>query len=578
LFVFWDFLFEIYISYGPEKSKIYQGNLLDNNNRFVPVEIRISAGSWDDKDVWYVVCRDVKDRLDMEQERDRLAKAVEQTTESIVITNSDGLIIYTNQAFCKLTGYSKEEVLGSNPRILKSGNHDEAFYKQLWETISRGETWNGRFENSNKNGSIFIEEASISPMRDEDGVITNYIGVKRDISSEVALELKLRDSQKMEAIGTLAGGIAHDFNNILYALLGYGQLALDDIPTDHPAHIPVQEICKAGERATDLVDKMLTFGRRADAGREVISLKPVIEEALGLARASLPSTIEFNINLEDGCPFVEANQTQIHQVVLNLCTNAEHALRDRSGTLDVSLQHCQTGVDEQREYSSLPPGSWLCLEISDTGSGMEQAVLDRIFEPYFTTKKPHEGTGLGLATAHGIIKSHKGQVFVTSTVGQGSSFKIFLPESSQKGLSNTDLSETDNVGDVKCQSSQGNIMVIDDEQMIVDILCKTLPRLGYEVSGFTEGIKALEVFRSSPEAFDLVITDQTMPHITGFEVAGELLNMRPDLPIILTTGYADQAGENNAIEIGISKFVPKPLKISELSQLVDELLGETVQV
>jgi len=559
-----------------KKSSVQEGKLLGEDNRQVPVEIHVSAGHWEGNDVWYVTCRDVRERRDMERERNRLAKAIDQTTESIVITKACGAIIYTNPAFSKLTGYTKEEILGKNPRILKSGQQSAAYYSQLWATITSGQTWSGRLENCRKDGTVFIEEGSISPMRDETGSITHFVGVKRDVSLEVDLELKLRDSQKMEAIGTLAGGIAHDFNNILYALLGYGQLALDDIPEDHPARLPVQEICKAGERATDLVDKMLTFGRRADAGQEIISLKPVVEEALGLARASLPATIEFKINLQDECSPVLANQTQIHQVVLNLCTNAEYALRNTGGILKVTLEELQMPSQEHANFPDLPAGNWMCLEIADTGVGMNKAVVDRIFEPYFTTKKAHEGTGLGLATAHGIINSHQGHIFVNSSPGQGSTFTIFLPVSSEDVVVDVEKKETPGKKVVENSSGLGNIMIIDDEQMIVDIMCKTLPRMGYEVAGFTEGIKALEVFRVSPSAFDLVITDQTMPQITGFEVAAELLSIRPDLPIILTTGYADMATKENARMSGIKKFLPKPLKISELSEIVADLLGETV--
>ncbi len=565
-------------SQSGEMRKSYQGKLLDKNNRLVPVEICVSKGLWDDNDVWYVTCRDVSEHQAMERERNHLARAVEQTSESIVITNAEGSITYVNPAFTKLTGYSREEVLGANPRILKSGQHSREFYSDLWGSIRQGITWNGRIENKRKDGSIFIEEASISAMKNDDGIITHFIAVKRDVSGEIDLENKLRESQKLEAIGTLAGGIAHDFNNILYALLGYGQLALDDISEDHPARIPLQEICKAGERATDLVDKMLTFGRRADSGREVLALKPVIEEALGLARASLPATIEFNLDLQDNCPAVLANPTQMHQVVLNLCTNAEYALRNTSGTLSISLKECQTGMDEAQKYANLPSGKWLSLTVSDTGVGMDQAVVDRIFEPYFTTKKAHEGTGLGLATAHGIIKSHDGHIYVDSTPGQGTSICIFLPVSMETvpNIEEPPVSENPEPGEKNLR--QGNILIIDDEEMIVEILCKALPRMGHEVAGFTEGIKALEVFRASPNAFDLVITDQTMPHITGFELAAELLSIRPDLPIVLTTGYSEQAGKKQAENIGISRLVSKPLKISELSEIVNDLLGKTVKL
>ncbi len=544
-----------------------QSRLRGENGTLIPVEVKVRDIQWSGCSAFVLSCRDITNQLVAEKERDRLVTAIEQTADAIIITNSSGSIQYTNPAFSKLTGYTADEVLGANPRILKSKQHDHAFYRQMWATIRRGEIWKGRLINRKKSGEEYWEVATISPVLDSSGIITHYVGVKRDITDELKLEERLRQSQKLEAIGTLAGGIAHDFNNILYALLGNSQLALDDIPEDHSAHLPLTEIVKAGERGSALVSKMLAFGQRAEGKKEIKPLHPIIQEVMELVRASLPATVTIRMDLDQKCPEIQLDETQIHQVVLNLCTNAAHAMGGAGGVLSLELKRTGVLEDSYEEMNGVTTGDYLLLSISDTGVGMEASVVARIFEPYFTTKKPNEGTGLGLASVHGIVRNHQGWILVESAPGQGTTFKIFFPVA-KKGS----LPEDKAVPKPLLPEGNARVMVVDDEKMITDVVVRGLNKFGFKVTGFLDGIEALEVFREDPFAYDLVITDQTMPNITGFELAAHLSSIRPDLPIILSTGYSGSVNEAEMQMAGISHFMSKPLKITKLAELLCAVL------
>ncbi len=505
-----------------------------------------------------------QEALNADRPTDRLSIAIDHLAEGIMITDAEGRIEYTNPAFTKITGYRREEVLGQNPRILKSGQHPDSFYEEMWNTVLRGETWTGRFQNRRKDGVIILEEARISPVRNHAGEITHYVAVKRDVTSEVAMEKKLRESQKLEAIGTLAGGIAHDFNNILYALLGYAQLAEDELEPGTDAHQYLHEIIKAGERASSLVAKMLAFGQRAATSQSEVCLKDVVLETLGLMRASLPATIAIETDLPEDCSFVLADPTQMQQVILNLCTNAGYAMRDTGGTLRVEIDAIVDRFGADRPPNPAP-GFWARLRVSDTGAGIDPAMAERIFEPYFTTKKSNEGTGLGLAIVHGIVKNHGGEISVESEVDRGTTFTILLPSAVAAGK--TRGMEPDR------QDVRGNarVLVVDDEEMIVDVAVRGLTRLGFEVVGMTDGVEAVEVFRRDPMGFDAVVTDQTMPGITGLELAAQMLAIRPDLPLILTTGYCCGDGEAKMREVGIRRLLTKPLRIRDLGEALEEL-------
>ncbi len=549
-----------------DKNPANQCRLKVRNNQLLPVEVKVRAIQWNNDQAYLIACRDITEQLIIEKERNRLETAIEQTADGILITDSSGAIQYTNPAFSSMTGYSSSEVLGANPSILKSNRHDSDFYDQMWSTIRRGVTWQGRVANRTKSGDEYWQVATISPVLDPSGIITHFVGVQRDITSELKLEERLRQSQKLEAIGTLAGGIAHDFNNILYALLGNSQLALDDIPPEHPAYLPMTEIVKAGERGSALVAKMLAFGQRSEKQRMIKPLQPIIREVMELVRASLPTTICIELNLAENCPEAMLDDTQIHQAVLNLCTNSAYAMREAGGVLSLELMPMTVRENTPEVINGVLPGEYLKLTVRDNGVGMAEAVLSRIFEPYFTTKQSDEGTGLGLASVHGIVSNHDGKILVESTPGKGTVFNLFFPAAIGKGAEDTDEFNIE-----KAVRGSSRVMIVDDERMIIDVVNRGLTKLGFEVSGFTDVVEALEVFRKDPFAFDVVITDQTMPEISGFELATQVSSLRPDLPIILSTGYSETVCDQNLKQAGVSHFMPKPLRIKDLAALLCQL-------
>src|SRR5262249_14632886 len=375
------------------------------------------------------------------------------------------------------------------------------------------------------------------------------------ISERKRLEAQLRQAQKMEAIGTLAGGIAHDFNNILTAILGYTELALDDIRHEGHAWRYLHEVHKAGLRAKTLVQQILTFSRRTEQLRIPVQLPVLLEEALALLRASLPSTIEIHQAITQDVGPVLADPTQLHQVLLNLCANAAHAMRETGGRLEVRLE--AVDVDEQvtAQQPELQPGPYVCITVTDTGHGMTPEIMERIFEPFFTTKGPGEGTGMGLALVHGIITNHGGTVLVASIVGQGTTFTVYLPCSADLGQAQAAL-EGSLLTDIPTGAER--VLLVDDEVALVHLGEAILRRLGYEVVACTSSTEALEVFRVAPQRFDLVITDQTMPHMTGERLAQALRHLRPDIPIILCTGFSHAMHAERAPELRIDAFLMKP--------------------
>ncbi len=508
------------------------------------------------------VDKDITEHKQAEEERVRLATAIEQAAESVVITDRDGTIQYVNPAFESITGYCRQEAVGHNPRKLKSGKHRKEFYADLWNTIASGKVWRGHFINKNKNGTLYEEEATISPIKNTSGEIINFVAVKRDVTEEIKLEDKLRQVQKMEAIGTLAGGIAHDFNNILSAIIGYTELAEYEIPEGSKTREKLKEVLKAGRRAKDLVKQILAFSRQGDQERKPLQISHIVKEALKLLRASLPTTIEIRRNIEPYTGIIEADPTQIHQVLMNLCTNAAHAMNNKGGMLEVGIRNVEVeNEDIGLEYPNVPPGHYVMLTIRDTGHGMSAGVVERIFDPYFTTKEKGEGTGLGLAVVHGIVKSYGGAITVYSEIGKGSTFNIYLPAIEKK------VEEEKETGEAIPTGHQ-RILFVDDEPALVDIGKKMLEHLGHEVIIRTSSLEALEAFRNNPERFDLVISDKTMPQMTGFDLARELKQIRPDIPIILCTGFSDTTDSDKAKAMGISGLVMKPIVMREMAETI----------
>ena len=507
---------------------------------------------------------DITENRRAEDEIIKLSEAIAQLEEIVVITDANGIILYANPAFERITGYPEEKTIGQKPSMLKSGVHDEQFYSELWRTISEGKRWSGNLTNKRIDDSHFTASCSISPVKNREGEITNYVWISRDITKEIFLKKSIEQAQKMEAVGTLAGGIAHDFNNILTSVLGFTELALNDVEKDSIQEERLQAVYSAGRRAKDLVKQILTFARKTDEETKPIQVNIILKEALKLLRPTIPTTIEIRQDLRSDSQIMGA-PTHVHQIIMNLCTNAAQAMEDEGGIMTVSLKDVRLAQEFTKKHLGMTPGDFLELKISDTGKGIHPKILGSIFEPYFTTKAKGEGTGMGLATVHGIVKKYQGEILVSSKLNKGTEFTVYLPVCRKKAPS-----KKYSFGDLP--GGDENILIVDDEIQVAKITGLSLGRLGYNVTTLTSSLEALEVFESNPDAFDLVITDMTMPGMTGDRLTSKLLNIRPELPVILCTGYAKKFAGKEANIKGVRAFAYKPVTSSDLAGLVRRVL------
>jgi PAS domain S-box-containing protein len=387
-------------------------------------------------------------------------------------------------------------------------------------------------------------------------------------AEKLELQMQLRHTHKMQAIGTLAGGITHDFNNILSPIVGYTELAISSLAKDRKERAYLKEVLKATDRAENLVKQILYFGHKGPDKRSPIKLQPVINDVLRLLRSTLPASIEIRQLLYASCGPTMADPTQIHQIIINLCTNAHHAMEGAGGTIEVRLDEVDISADNAKEHNELELGKYLRMTVEDTGEGMDSSVLERIFDPYFTTKEQDKGTGLGLSIAHGIAKHCGGDIEVESEPGKGSSFHVYLPRTAE-----ICHIEHDKPTPVSLQKGDEHILLVDDEESIVGVEKLVLKALGYRITNSTSSPDAVELFRKHPEEFDLVITDQSMPKMTGLELAKNMIRIRPDIPIILRTGLVNSDLEKKAKEIGIRKVLGKPLTQSRISKGIRDVLN-----
>jgi len=497
----------------------------------------------------------------------KFAAVIEQTEDEVVITDENGIIQYVNPAFEKNSGYTRDELLGSRPSIFKSGIHEESLYRELWSTIENKRTWKGQFYNKLKGGDIVLHDAAITPIVDAEGNISAYVSIQRDITEKVRTEQRLQQLQKMEALGTLAGGIAHDFNNILGALMGFAELVKESLPEQSESYRRQDQVIKASLRAKKLIEQILLFSRQEE--KEIKPVQPhfIITEALKLIRASIPSTIEIKQSIPNNLGYVVADSTHIHQIVMNLCTNAYHAMRDAGGILDVTLSKLDISEgDSSFSRIGLAAGRYMVLEVSDTGHGIPPEMIEKIFNPYFTTKEKSEGTGLGLSVVHGIVKNYGGVIKVYSDPGLGTNIRIYLPRVEM------DVSSERKNEPGPLRGGEEHIMVVDDEPSMLEMMEITLHSLGYRVSSFTDSYEAVEAFESEPDRFDLIITDVTMPHLTGLDLTARIYTIKPGMPIILCTGFSELTTKERAESLGIKNFLLKPVLRRDLSEAIRKAL------
>ena len=487
----------------------------------------------------------------LRESEEKYRSAMEANPDPVIVYDIEGKVIYLNPAFTRIFGWTQQELLGKKmERFIPDASYSET--KIIIKKLLNGESFSDfktrRYANGGNN--VYV---SISGSIYQDSNTQGYIITLRDISEQMKLETQLRQAQKMEALGTLAGGIAHDFNNILSIIIGYTEIESLNATNDSATKNNLFKVLKAGRRAKELVNQILSFSRQSEHELRPIHIGPTVKEALKLLRASLPATIEIHQHIERSPGLVKSDPTQIYQVLMNLCSNAAHAMHDKGGVLKVSL-------------TRMNPYPYLSLTVSDTGHGIAPEILERIFEPYFTTKEKGEGTGLGLAVVHGIVKSHGGTITVESEVGEGATFNVFLPRIEDA----EDAEET--AAFEPLPTGHERILLIDDERALVDIGKKTLECLGYIVSTETNGIEALELFREHPDNFDIVISDMTMPNMTGEKLAKEILKICPDIPIILCTGFSKEMTTEKAMAMGIREFIIKPFSIQELAKTIRKVL------
>jgi len=480
--------------------------------------------------------------------------------------DSDGLVLDCNVAFADLFHFtSPQDAYGSNVFDLWD---NAGASESLRDLMDAGK---GRLANHEvvfKKGVLARHMlVSCDSVISSDGEVEELRGYIFDITDPKRLEEQLRQSQKMEALGTLAGGIAHDFNNILGVILGYAELIESNAAPNSGLDRRVKEISRAGKRARDLVTQILNFSRQGPQERHAMTLAPLIKEALKLLRSSVPTNVEIISRMETDRDQVMADPTQVHQIMLNLCGNAAHAMRETGGTLVVTLADV-SGDDSVTPPEDLgKPERFVRLSVSDTGTGIDPEVVERVFDPFFTTKQQGEGTGMGLAMVHGIVKRHDGYLELENSPGQGASFHVLLPRTSEMERADMDM-PTDLV------FREGRILFVDDELPLADIGREMLESCGFEVVTRTSSVEALEAFKFRPHDFDLIITDQSMPNMTGMELAREVLKRRPDIPIILCTGFSDAVSYDRLRDVGIGDFIMKPILKHDLIASISRLLAK----
>lgn len=495
------------------------------------------------------------------------AAALETAANGIVITDVQGTIEWVNPAFSRLTGYSSEEAIGKNPRdLVKSDVHDDAFYKEMWETILAGRDWQGEITNRRKDGTLYTEVQTITPVRNRSGELSHFVGVKIDVTDRKKLEQELRQAQKMESIGHLAGGIAHDFNNLLTVISGYTEMALGAVPEDEDLHRDLTQVYKASERAATLTRQLLAFSRKQVLRPEKIDLNQVILDCTKMLKRLVGEDIAFQLKPGEELWPVMADPGQIEQIVMNLVVNARDAM-PRGGSLVIETHNVDLDENINLRHNGMRQGRYVCLVVTDTGTGMDADTMEQIFEPFFTTKEVGKGTGLGLATVYGIIKQSGGEIYVYSEIGIGTAFKIYLPKA-----------ETDSQGtetqESECVALSGNetILLVEDEEPLRELTGRILTEAGFTVLSAQDAAEALQLAKQQQTPIHLVLTDVIMPGISGRELADRLHECHPEYKILFMSGYTDTAIATHGVLNSGTHLLSKPFTPRQLIKKIREIL------
>jgi len=499
----------------------------------------------------------------------RLRTIFDVSQAGIILVDPQGIITYANQGMAKMFGCTLQQVIGSSyPEHVHPDQRDIG--DQRMRQLIAGEIDSVSFERHyiRLDGTDFWGFLTGRRHEDEEGNFISLVGTIADITERKSLENELRQAYKMESLGTLTGGVAHDFNNILNVILGNSELALADVPESNPAYSNLKKIRTAGFRAADIVKQLLSFSRQSNQEFKPIELSSIINDSLKLLRSLIPSNIETKKVFKAENETILADPVQINQVVMNLCMNASQEMEKDGGLLEIILDNFHLDQNIIKDYIDLPTGYYLRMRIIDTGSGIDPKFIDRIFDPYFTTKEIGKGSGIGLAVVHGIVKNHNGAISVDSEPGKGTTFKILFPLIEKKKFD----SEPKKVESIP--HGKETILFVDDDEAIADITKKTLERIGYQVKICLDSIDALELFKSNPNHFDLVITDMTMPKMTGDKLAKKMIELRSDIPVIISTGYSSLIDEDKAKKIGIADFIMKPVSMSAIAHIIRKVLDK----
>jgi two-component system, cell cycle sensor histidine kinase and response regulator CckA len=512
--------------------------------------------------------RDITGRKRADAERKRLMAAIEQTGDAIIMTDEKGTIQFVNAAFKRTTGYTSEEVLGLNARMLKSGQQDEIFYHTLWETISSGKTWAGRIINKHKDGTFYTEETSISPVRDSKGNIVNYVAVKRDITEELRLAVQFQQAQKMEAVGQLAGGVAHDYNNMLSVILGYTELALKNVDSALPLYTDLMHIYKAAKRSTGITRQLLAFARKQPIAPVALDLNKNMGGTLSILRRLIGENIGLDWLPEHGLFMVLMDPIQVDQILTNLCVNARDAI-DGVGKITIETGNATFDDAYCSCHSGYIPGKYALLAVSDDGCGMDKATLDQIFEPFFTSKPAGQGTGLGLSTVYGIVKQNKGFINIYSEPGKGTTVKVYLPEYSDIGGAAEQKTEPE------IPRGRGEtVLLVEDESDLLALGAMMLVELGYRVVTAGSPSEAVRMAEKHAGEIKLLITDVVMPEMNGWDLAELLHTLDSGLKVLFMSGYtANVIAHRGVHEEGVN-FIQKPFSLRSLAVTVRETLDE----
>jgi len=512
-------------------------------------------------------CHD-RQRQSTEDMLRKLWRAVEQSADLLIITDRRGTIEYVNPAFETLTGYSRKEVVGQTPRILKSGQHPPQLYREMWEVISAGQVFRGVMVNRKKNGDTFVAEKTITPLRDASGEVTHFISNDRDITDKRRLESQLQQAQKMDAIGRLAGGIAHDFNNLLMVISAYAELMQDTLGTEHPLRRHVDEILKASRSAADLTRKLLGFSRKQMQSLQLLDLNQVLRDISKMLPRLIGEDIELKLAPGATVLSIRADPVQIEQIVMNLAANARDAM-PKGGRLTIETTAVHLDESYVLRHSIVPVGDYVMLAVTDTGEGIAPEHLNHIFEPFYTTKAEGKGTGLGLATVYGIVKQNGGFVWVYSEDGLGTSFKIYLPRA-EKTVRKTEAAPPPPEKDL---SGSETLLLVEDEAAVRQSTHQFLILCGYRVLEAKNGEEALKIAQNHAGEIHLMITDVVMPQMGGAKLAEQLAKARPRMKVLFVSGYAENTVlRHGAIDV-TNSFLQKPFGLKRLAGKIREVLN-----